>query len=79
MAEGSVAQIMAERYRLGKVFVERERAGYYSSYLADLNGVGKPVAIMVALRAQKDLRLVDEASERFRVDDTVPVALVACA
>ena len=75
VAERRVAEVVAERDRLGEVVVEpqgpRERAGD----LRHLDRVGEAGAEMVALVMDEHLRLVGEAAEGGRMDDAVAVAL----
>jgi hypothetical protein len=75
--ERRVAEVVAERDRLGEVLVEAERASRCSRDLRDLQRVGQPDPVVVALRGDEDLRLVAETPERLRVDDPVAVALEA--
>ncbi len=75
VAERRVAEIVAERDRLGEVVVEaqspRERAGD----LRDFDRVGEAGAEMVALVVDEHLGLVGEAAKGGRMDDAVAVAL----
>src|SRR5690606_23050974 len=75
VAERRVAEVVAEPDRLGEVLVEAQRAGYRARHLRDLQRVGQPRAVVVALRGDEHLRLVLEAAERLAVDDPVAVAL----
>ena len=75
MAEGRMAEIMRERYRLGQFGVEPERARDRPRHLRNLDGMGEAGAEIVALMLDEDLRLVLEAAEGAGMDDTVPVAL----
>ena len=75
VAERRVAEVVAERDRLGEVLVEREGAGQRAGELRDLDGVGQPGAEMVALVMHEHLRLVGEAAEGGGMDDAVAVAL----
>src|SRR3712207_1625941 len=75
MTEGGMAEVVAEGYSLGEVFVQVQRAGYGASDLHHLQGVGQAGAIVVAIGGDEDLCFVHEAAEGFSVDDAVPVAL----
>ena len=75
VAEGRVAEVVAEPDRLGQVLVEAERPGHGAGDPAGLQGVGEAGPVVVALGGDEDLRLVLEAAERLRVDDPVAVAL----
>ena len=73
--EGRVAEVMAERDRLGQVLVEGERAGDVAGDARGLERVRQTGAVVVALGRDEDLRLVLEAPEGLRVDDPVAIAL----
>ena len=79
MSERRMPQIVPQRYRLGQIFVQRERPRDGARKAADLQRVGQARAVVVALRLEKDLRLVFEAAERFGVGDTVDIPLKAGA
>jgi hypothetical protein len=74
MAEGRVAEIVRQRQRLGEVLVEPERAGERAGDLGDLQRMGQPRAVMIALVKHEDLRLVRQAPESGRMDDAVAIA-----
>ena len=75
MAERRVAQVVAERDRLGQLLVQAQHLGDGPRDLRHLEGVGQPRAVVVAGRREEDLRLVLQAPERLAVDDAVAVAL----
>jgi hypothetical protein len=75
MAERGVAEVVAEPDRLGQILVERQCPRNGARDLGDLQRVGQPRAVMVALGRDEDLRLVLEAPERLGVRDAVAVAL----
>src|SRR5215218_1990429 len=75
VAEGRVAQVVAQPDRLGQVLVQAERPRHAARDAARLERVREPGAVVVALRGDEDLRLVLQAPERLRVDDPVAVAL----
>ena len=79
VAKGRMAQVVSQCDRLGKVLVQPERRGHAAGNLGDLERVREPRAVVVALRGEKDLRLVREPAKRLAVDDAVSVALIARA
>ena len=58
VAEGRVAEIMAEGDRLGEILVEHERAADRAGKARDLKRVRQARAVMISLRLEKDLRFV---------------------
>ena len=58
VTERRMAEVVRQRQRLGEVLVEAERAGERAGDLGDLQRVGQPGAVMVALVVDEDLRLV---------------------
>ena len=79
VAEGGVTQVVAERDRLGQVFVQAQRPGHGPGDAGHLQGMREPGAVVVALGGDEDLGLVLETAERLAVDDAVAVALVGRA
>ena len=75
VAERRVAEVVAERDRLGQVLVQPQRPGDGARDPGGLERVREPRAVVVALRVDEDLGLVLEAPERLAVDDAVAVAL----
>ena len=75
MSERRVAEIVGERQSLGQIVVEPERAGERAGDLGHLDRMRQPGPVMIALVRHEDLRLVGEAPECGRMDDTVAVAL----
>src|SRR5215216_5968840 len=73
VAEGGVAEIVAEGDRLRQVFVEAESSGYGTGYLHHLQGVREACPEVIAVRGDEDLSLVHEPAERLGVDNAVPV------
>ena len=63
VAEGRVAEVVAEPDRLGQVLVEAERAGDGAGDPAGLERVGEAGAVVVALGGDEDLGLVLEPPE----------------
>ena len=76
VAERRVAQVVAKRDGFGEVFVEAERAGDGARDLRHFKRVREPRAEMVALGSKEHLRFVRQASEAFRVQDLIAVALI---
>ena len=74
MAERRVAEIVRQRQRLGEILVEAERAGERAGDLRDLERMGQPRAVMIALVIDEDLRLVRQPAESGGMDDSVAVA-----
>ncbi len=73
--ERRVPQVVGQRQRLDQVLVEAQRPRDRAADLADLDGVGQPRAVVVALVVDEDLGLVLEPAEGAAVDDPVAVAL----
>src|SRR5207244_1587668 len=72
--ERRMAEVVAERRRLGQILVEAERAAERTGDLGDLQSVRQAGAEMVALVEHEHLGLVGQPAERRRVDDSVAVA-----
>ncbi len=79
VAEWRVPEIVCEADRLDQLLVQTETARHGPADLGDLERVGQPRAVVVALVVDEHLRLVLEAPERGAVDDPVPVALILAA
>src|SRR5262245_21696986 len=75
MPEGGVSEIVRKADGFGKRFVERERPRDGAANLRNLERMGDPGAIQIALVIHEHLGLVDEAAERIRMDDAVASAL----
>ncbi len=75
MAEAGVAKVVSEGHRLGEILVEAQRTGECASELPDLDRVGEPGAVVVALVRHEHLRLLRQAAERGGVDDAVAIPL----
>ena len=75
MAEGRVAQVVAERDGFGELFVEMQHLRDGAGDLRDLERVRQPRAVVIAGRREEDLRLVLQPPERLAVDDAIAVAL----
>ena len=58
VAEGRVAEIVAEGDRLGEIVVEHERTADRAGEARDLERVRQARAVMIALRLEEDLRFV---------------------
>src|SRR3954467_7841013 len=75
VAEGRVAEVVAQRDRLGQVLVQPERPRHPARDPAGLERMREPGAVVIALRGDEDLRLVLQPAERLRVHDPVAVSL----
>ena len=75
VAEGGMPQIVPQGDGLGEVLVEAQRPAQGAGDLANLQRVGQPGAVVVALRGKKDLRFVGQPPEGVTVQDAVPVPL----
>src|SRR4030095_7193997 len=63
--------------RLGQILVQSEHAAYRARDLRHFERVRQPGAVIVALVLDEHLGLVLEAAECRRVDDAIPVTLIA--
>ena len=75
MSERWMPEVVSKRNCLGQIFIEAELPGDRPSDLRDLQRVGQPSAVMVALVRQKDLRLVGQSPEGGGVEHAITVAL----
>src|SRR5215210_4089329 len=75
VAEGRMAEVVAEPDRLGEVLVQPERSRHAARDPAGLERVGEARAVVVALGRDEDLGLVLQAPEGLRVDNPVAIAL----
>ena len=75
MAEWRVAEVVGEAKHFGQVFVEAERPGDGAADLRDLEAVGQPNPVMIAVGGHEHLGLVTKPAEGHRMDDSVAVAL----
>lgn len=66
--------LMRQRQRLGQVLVDPELAGQRPGDLCDLQRMGQPGPVVIALVEDEDLGLVLEAAERGGMDHPVAVA-----
>ena len=73
--ERRVADVVADRDRLGEILVQAQRPRDAARDARRLERVREPRAEVVALGIDEDLRLVAQTAERLRVDDPVAVAL----
>src|SRR5262249_17068743 len=71
----SVPQIVAERNRLGELFVQVQNFRDGARDLRNLERVGQPRPVVIARRSEEHLRLVLQASECLGVDDAIAVPL----
>ena len=79
MSEGRVPKIMPEGNRFHQVLVQAQAAGHGSCRLGHFQRVHHPRPVMVAPWGQENLGLILQPSERFAVDNPVPVTHIACA
>src|SRR5690606_5310153 len=75
MTEGRMAEIVHQSDALGEILIELQRAGERTGDLRHLDRMCQARAIVVAVGGDKNLRLVLQATEGRRVDDTVAVSL----
>ena len=75
MAERRVAEVVAQRDRLGELLVQLQHLRDRSRDLRDLERVRQPRAVVIACRREEHLRLVLEPAERLGVHDAIAVAL----
>ena len=75
VAERRVAQIVAERDRLGQLFVQAQHLRDGARDLRHFERVRQARAVVIAGRREEHLRLVLEAPERLGVDDAIAIAL----
>jgi len=73
--ERRVAQIVAQRHRLGQVLVQAQGPGHAAGDARHLQRMREPGAEVVATRRDEHLRLVLQPPERLAVHDPVAVAL----
>src|SRR5262249_61258179 len=72
--ERRMPEVVGERGGFRQVLVEAERARERAGDLRDLERMGEPGAVVVALVRNEHLGLVGEPAERGRMDDAVAVA-----
>ena len=75
VAEGWVAEVVAEPDRLDEILVEAQRAGHGPRDLGDLERVGQPRAVVIAAGRDEHLGLGLEPPEGLAVHDPVAIAL----
>ena len=75
VAERRMTEIMAERDRLGQLFVQAKDLRDRARDLRDLETVREPRTVMVSGGREEDLRLVLQPPERLAVNDAVPIVL----
>ena len=75
VAERRMPEIVPQRRGLREILVQSKPPGDRAGNAIHLQGVGHTGAIMVALRAQKDLRLVLEPPKSLAVDDAIHIPL----
>ena len=70
-----MAKVVAQADRLDEILVEAQRSRHRARDLRDLQRVGQPRPVVVALGRHEHLGLVLEPPERLGVDDPIAVAL----
>ena len=75
VAEGRVAEVVAETDRLDEVLVQTQRPRDHPRDRGRLERVGHSRAVVVPVGVDEDLRLPLEPPERLGVDDAIAVAL----
>ena len=75
MPERRVPQIVAQCDRFDQVLIQAQRFRDRARILGDLQRMRHSGPVMIAVRRQKHLRLILEASERLAVQDPVSVPL----
>src|SRR5262249_2418550 len=75
VAEGRMAEVVAESDRLGQVLVQPQRPRDRTGDAGRLERMREPRPVVIATRVDEDLRLVLESSEGLGVNDAVAVAL----
>ena len=79
MAEGSVAQVVAQGDGLGQILVQPQGPGDGPGNPGNLQGVGHPGAVVIPFRRREYLGFVHHPAEGLAVDNPVGVPLVAGA
>ena len=79
VAEGRMPQVVPQTDRLAEILVQAQRPRDRARKTRDLQRMGQPRAVVVALGLQKDLGLVFQAPEGLGMGDAVDVALKAGA
>src|SRR5690348_18129997 len=69
-----MAEVVCERERFREVLIEAESAGERARDLYDFQRMGEPRPVVVALVIDEHLRLMREAAEGGRMDDSVTIA-----
>ena len=75
VAEGRVAQIVAQADGLRQILVQPEGPRHGARQTGDLQGVGQAGAVVVSLRLEKDLGLVLETAKGLGVGAAVDIPL----
>ena len=79
VAEGRVAQIVAQADGLRQVLVEPQGAGHGPGQARHLQGVGQPGAVVIPLWPEENLGFMFETAEGLGVGDAVHIPLEAGA
>ena len=75
VAKRCVAKVMGQGQGFGEILIEAEYAGNRPCYLGNLDRMGKPGAVVVALVIHENLGLMLQSPEGGRVNYPVAVAL----
>ena len=75
MAEGRVAEVVGERQGLGEILVQPERPRQCARDLGNLDRVGQPGPVVVALIHKENLCFLLEPTKCCGMDNAVAVAL----
>src|SRR5262245_61834053 len=75
MAKRGMPEIVGESECFGQILIEAQRAADRARDLRDLETMGQPCAVMIALVIDEDLRLVGQPAKCSGVDDTIAVTL----
>src|SRR4051794_1695350 len=79
MSERRMPQVVSQRERFNKVFIQAKCSGDRSGNRRNLKRVGEPGAMIIAHFAGKHLCLVAQSAERRAVDDPISIALIRSA
>ncbi len=75
MTERRMAEVVRQRQRLGQILVEAQLPRHRARDLSHLEAVRQARPVVIALVVDEHLRLVDQAAEGGRVQNSVAVAL----
>src|ERR1700722_19749919 len=75
VGEGRMADVVAQRERLGQIFIQCQNRSHCTRDLRNFDGVGQPVAEMVGDSGWKNLHFILQPAEGAGVDDAIAIAL----